>query len=186
MHHAYQQESHLIFRLRLSCHCLPFKMYCLSFTIISFHSLFYIHFSLLIKVLTITIWSLVFHFVVFRLYSKLLKAVLLILKHATVLRQSKESKLALTEANLNYEKANIDSIIHQHFLECYPEDSKLVDFIMATEIGVFVFHFLQHFLIKLLVSSQLSWYCCVGPLPFLPCLFSHHFPFFFPFIPYLP
>lgn len=55
-----------------------------------------------------------------------------------------------------YEKANIDSIIHQHFLECYPGDSKLVDFIMATEIGVFVFHFSQHFLIKLLVSSQSS------------------------------
>ena len=103
----------------------------------------------------------VFHFIVFRLYSKLLKAVLLILKHATVLRQSKESKLALTEANLNYEKANIDSIIHQHFLECYPEDSKLVDFIMATEIGVFVSFFTtfshQTFSIISVVMILLCW-----------------------------
>jgi hypothetical protein len=66
-----------------------------------------------------------------------LKAVLIILKHATFLRLSNNRKSALSQANLDYKKANIDLAIQQHLLVYSPKDSveQCVGFIMATDIG---------------------------------------------------
>ena len=77
--------------------------------------------------------------IIFRLYLTFLEAVLLILKHATVLRLSNTLKSALSQANLDYKKAKIDLTIQKHLLAYSFEDSveQFVGFIMATEIGVF-------------------------------------------------
>jgi len=68
----------------------------------------------------------------------LILAVILILKHATLLRLSNLSPtLALTHADLAYRKANIDSTIEQH-LRASSQGNPVqlfVGFIMATDIG---------------------------------------------------
>ncbi|KAN0131263.1 hypothetical protein V8E53_010967 [Lactarius tabidus] len=66
----------------------------------------------------------------------LMIAVLIILKHATFLRLSNNLKSALSQANLDYKKANIDLAIQQHLLVYSPKDSveQCVGFIMATNI----------------------------------------------------
>ncbi|KAN0131069.1 hypothetical protein V8E53_011202 [Lactarius tabidus] len=66
----------------------------------------------------------------------LMIAVLIILKHATFLRLSNNRKSALSQANLDYKKANIDLAIQQHLLVHSPKDSveQCVGFIMATDI----------------------------------------------------
>ncbi|KAN0131281.1 hypothetical protein V8E53_010985 [Lactarius tabidus] len=66
----------------------------------------------------------------------LMIAVLIILKHATFLRLSNNQKSALSQANLDYKKANIDLAIQQHLLVYSPKDSveQCVGFIMATDI----------------------------------------------------
>jgi len=63
-------------------------------------------------------------------------AITLILKHATFLRISISPKSALTKAELNYQKANIDVIIKQHLKACASEQSveQFVHFIMNTDI----------------------------------------------------
>ena len=97
-------------------------------------------FSLSTKVLTTIIWSLVFYFIIFRLYLTFFEAVLLILKHATVLRLSQRANSALAQADLDYQKAKIDLTVQQHPLAYSPGDTveQFIGFIMATEIGVFV------------------------------------------------
>ena len=82
----------------------------------------------------------VFHFIIFRLYLTFFEAVLLILKHATVLRLSQGVNSALAQADLDYQKAKIDLTIQQHPLAYSPEDTveQFIGFIMATEIGEFV------------------------------------------------
>jgi hypothetical protein len=69
------------------------------------------------------------------------KAVTLILKHATFLRISISSKSALANTELNYQKANIDVIIQQHLTACASKQSveQFVGFIMSTDIGLFIF-----------------------------------------------
>jgi hypothetical protein len=91
--------------------------------------------------LVISIYSLVFHVFIFRVYLTLLKAVTLILKHATFLRTSMSPKLALAKAEQKYRKANIDVTIQQHITACASEQSEeqFVSFIMSTDIGLFVF-----------------------------------------------
>jgi hypothetical protein len=91
--------------------------------------------------LAISICSLVFHVFIFRLYLTPLKAVTLILKHATLLQTSMSPKLALTDAQLNYQKANFDVTIQQHLTACAAEQSveQFVGFIMSTDIGLFIF-----------------------------------------------
>jgi len=66
----------------------------------------------------------------------LLLAVTLILKHATFLRVSLSPKSALTNAELNYQRANIDVTIEQHLKACASEQSvgQFVHFIMNTDI----------------------------------------------------
>ncbi|KAH9051660.1 hypothetical protein EDB87DRAFT_772915 [Lactarius vividus] len=67
----------------------------------------------------------------------LILAVILILKHATLLRSSNLSpKLALTHAELNYRAANIDVNIQQYLMASSQEHSVdlFAAFIMATDI----------------------------------------------------
>jgi hypothetical protein len=74
-------------------------------------------------------------------YLTFLKAVILILKHATFLTLTKITReLALTHADLDYQEANIDLKIQQHLMSSSQEHSieLLVGFIMATNIGLFI------------------------------------------------
>jgi hypothetical protein len=91
--------------------------------------------------LAIFICSLVFHLFIFRVYLTLVKAVTLILKHATFLQTSMPAKSALTIADQKYQKANIDVTIQQHLTACAAEQSEeqFVSFIMSTDIGLFTF-----------------------------------------------
>ena len=89
-----------------------------------------------------------------------MKAVTLILKHATLLLTSNlKREDALTNVDLNYQKANIDESIQQFLTSCASDVSveQFAGFIMGTEIGVFILLSLspQH-LIFISVSSQSS------------------------------
>ncbi|KAN0137754.1 hypothetical protein V8E53_004238 [Lactarius tabidus] len=101
-------------------HCLPFNMLSAKLPAIVSSSV---------------IWSLVFIFIVFKVYLTFVKAVIIILKHATLLRLSNLSRPALARADMDYRSANIDSTIYQ-FLMAFPEPSpgQRARFIMATEI----------------------------------------------------
>jgi hypothetical protein len=50
-------------------------------------------------------------------------------------------KSALADAELNYQRANIDVTIQQHLTACAAEQSveQFVGFIMSTNIGLFIF-----------------------------------------------
>ncbi|KAF8272789.1 hypothetical protein EI94DRAFT_159128 [Lactarius quietus] len=66
-------------------------------------------------------------------------AIILICKHATILCFSGYSaKLALTQAELNYQKANIASTIREHFTASYQEYTieQFISFLMNTNIAV--------------------------------------------------
>jgi hypothetical protein len=78
------------------------------------------------------------------------EAVTLILKHATLLQTSNLPEAALTNAELNYQKANIDESIQQ-YLTAYASElsvEQFTNFIMGTDIGL-LFSFLYHFNILL-------------------------------------
>jgi len=66
----------------------------------------------------------------------LILAVLIILKHATLLRVSKTSQLALIQAELDYQEANIDSAIQEHLNASSLEVSieNFAGFVVATNI----------------------------------------------------
>ena len=94
-----------------------------------------------------------------RVYLTLVKAVTLILKHATFLRASLPEKSALTTAELNYRKANIDATIQKHLEACASEQSveQFVGFIMNTDMGLFLFIFsICNINILLFFQSHLS------------------------------
>ena len=90
--------------------------------------------------------SLVFHVFIFRVYLTLVKAVTLILKHATFLSASMSSKSALTNAEQKYRKGNIDVTIQEYLTACAAKQSveQFVGFIMSTDISLFVFFHLSH------------------------------------------
>ena len=69
-----------------------------------------------------------------------MKAVTLILKHATLLRTSNLPKAALTNVDLDYQRANIDGHIQQYLTTCASDLSveQFASFIMGTEIGLFI------------------------------------------------
>jgi F0F1-type ATP synthase assembly protein I len=71
------------------------------------------------------------------------KAVTLILKHATLLRTSHLPKAALTNVELDYQEANIDESIQQYLTACALDVSveQFAGFIMGTEIGLFILLF---------------------------------------------
>ena len=62
------------------------------------------------------------------------------MKHATTLRPSNEPEKALALAVKDYKKANIDFKIQEYLKAFTSEDSieKFADFIMATNIGLFI------------------------------------------------
>ena len=69
-----------------------------------------------------------------------MKAVTLILKHATLLRTSNLSRAALTNAELDYQRADIDGSIQQYLTTCASDVSveQFAGLIMSTEIGLFM------------------------------------------------
>ena len=69
-----------------------------------------------------------------------MKAVTLILKHATLLRPSNGPEIVLTTADKDYQRANIDGSIQQYLTTCALDVSveQFVDFIMGTEIGLLI------------------------------------------------
>ena len=80
--------------------------------------------------------------------------VILILKHATTLQLSNISEKALTLAELDYKEANIGSRI-QEYLKAFNSGNSVenfADFIIATNIGLFICIYLQQYLIY--TSSQ--------------------------------
>ena len=111
------------------------------------------------KNIVISICSLVFHVFIFRVYLTLVKAVTLILKHATFLCTSMSSKSAVNQAEQKYHKAKIDVTIQEHLTACAGQQSEeqFVNFIMSTDISLFIFFYLSHqYLIILSVSSHSS------------------------------
>jgi hypothetical protein len=68
------------------------------------------------------------------------KAITLILKHATLLRTSNLPVAALTNVDLEYQRANIDGSIQQYLTACASNISveQFASFIMGTEIGLFI------------------------------------------------
>ena len=80
------------------------------------------------------------------------EAVILILKHATSLWLSNESESALTLAELDYQKANIDLKIQEYLKASSPKHSveEFAHFIMATEIGMLIIAFV------IIISHQAS------------------------------
>jgi hypothetical protein len=154
-----KQKSHFLIRQSTLYHFLPFKMWYL-FVSPSLALTYNIYLSSSSSTnLAITTWLLVFHVFIFRVYLTLVKAVTLILKHATFLCTSKSPKSALTNAEQKYQKANIDVTIQQHLTACDAEQSfeQFVGFIMSTDISLFIFFHLSHqYLIILSVSSQSS------------------------------
>jgi hypothetical protein len=80
-----------------------------------------------------------------------MEVVILILKLATTLRVSHMPYQALTLAEQGYKEANIDLKIQEYLKAFTPEDSveKFADFIMATNIGLFM-----HSFITTNISSQ--------------------------------
>ena len=80
----------------------------------------------------------VLHIFIFRVYLTFEKAVTLILKQATFLWLSNLPESALTYAELDYQKANIDVAIQQHLTAHASEHSveQFASFIMGTDIGL--------------------------------------------------
>ena len=68
------------------------------------------------------------------------KAVTLILKHATLLQTTNLPEEALTNVDLNYQKANIDESIQQYLMASASKLSieQFAGFIMSTQIGLFI------------------------------------------------
>ena len=84
--------------------------------------------------------------------------VILILKHAATLLLSKGKEEALTKAGLDFQETNIDLKIQEYLKSFTPEDSvlKFADFIMATNIGLFLcVYLLQHYILSHLQLKQL-------------------------------
>ena len=100
---------------------------------------------------------LVYYVFIFRVYLTIVKAVSLILKHATLLRTSNLPKAALTNVDLDYQKQNIDESIQQYLTACASDISveQFASFVMGTEIGwLILLLFVTSSLIVHLVSSQ--------------------------------
>ena len=133
--------SQFLIRQSTSYHFIPFKMwYLFLYPSLALTYDIYIS-SSSSKNLAISICSLVFHIFIFSVYLIPVKAVTLILKHATYLRTSMSPESALADADLNYQKANIDVTIQQHLTACAAEQSaeQFVHFIMSTDISLFIF-----------------------------------------------
>ena len=106
------------------------------------------------------------------MYLTFLKAVVIILKHATLLWLSNiPPGLALIRAELEYQEANTNSKIHEHLMVSSQELSieQFADFIMATDIGWSLLVFLkiishQAFSLASAIgwSTCACWWCCLN------------------------
>ena len=68
-----------------------------------------------------------------------MKAVTLILKHATLSQASNLPKVALTNAELHYQKANVDESIQQYLTRASELSvEQFAGFIMGIDIGLFI------------------------------------------------
>ena len=67
-----------------------------------------------------------------------MKAVTLILKHATLLRTSNLPEAALTNVDLKYQRETIDESIQQYLTASDVSVEQFAGFIMGTEIGWFI------------------------------------------------
>ena len=86
-----------------------------------------------------------------------MKAIILILKHATLSQIINLPEAALTNVDLDYQRENINESIQQYLTACASDVSveNFADFIMSTEIGWFILlPFVTSYLIILLVSSH--------------------------------
>ena len=94
-----------------------------------------------------------------------MKAVTLILKNATLLRTSNSPEEALTNVDLNYQKANIDESIQQYLMACPSELSveQFAGFIMGTDIGLFILSLVP--ISPLSLITLLSYMDIAGPEP---------------------
>ena len=113
---------------------------CAIFILQPFVSLAYDTFaSSSVLVLLITMWSWVCYIIIFRVYLTFVKAVLIILKHATFLRVSMPPDKALAQAELDYQQANVDSDIQEHLTAFSTEISveRFASFILATNFGLY-------------------------------------------------
>jgi hypothetical protein len=74
-----------------------------------------------------------------------MKAVIIILKHATTLRLSNTHKQALTLAGVDYKKAKVGLKIQEYLKTFTAEDSveQFADFIMTTNIGLLCIYLMQ-------------------------------------------
>ena len=82
-----------------------------------------------------------FYFIILRAYLTVMEAVILILKHTTFLHISNPSqKSALTQAEKDYQAANIDMKIQEFLTPSSQEVSveKLAQFIMANDLGLLI------------------------------------------------
>ena len=135
-----RQKSHFLNRQSTLSHSIPFKMWYLYLPL--FGSLTYDipYLSLSSASPAIFIWCLVFYLFVSGVYLIFVKAATLILKHATLLQTSNQPKEALTNVDLNYQKANVHESIQQYLMACAPELSveQFASFIMGTDIGLFL------------------------------------------------
>ena len=92
--------------------------------------------------LLVLICSLVFYSLIFSAYLTVVKAVIIILKHATLLCLSNflSSSSALTQAEKNYQEANINLNI-QEYLDASPQEHSIelyAGFIMTAHLGLFI------------------------------------------------
>ena len=97
--------------------------------------------SSLSQAIMVIILFLVFYFIVFGAHLTIVEAVILILKHATFLRLQEYDEIkSLTQAELNYQQANIDLKIQQYLMTSSQKQSVklLTEFIMAIDIGLFI------------------------------------------------
>ena len=93
-----------------------------------------------------------------------MKAVTLILKHATLLRTSNLPKAALTNVDLDYQRENIDESIQQYLATHTSELSveQFAGFIMGTDISLLILPFVTSISDwSFRVISVLSQYRCL-------------------------
>ncbi|KAF8273968.1 hypothetical protein EI94DRAFT_975327 [Lactarius quietus] len=96
---------------------------------------------------------------------QLIIAVIIILKHITLLRLSNlPPQSALTRADLEYREANMDSTIHEHLMASSQGEyiERFAAFIMATDIGWFI-------LVCLAIVSHRTSFSCSSVFGRNPC-----------------
>ena len=147
---SWTDKAHLITPYHSKCGIFIYVFFLVSLT----YDIIYL--SLSSTSPAIFIWCLVIFIFISRVYLTFVKAVTLILKHATLLRTSNPPEGALANVDLNYQKANIDEPIQQYLKACGSEQSveQFASFIMGTNIGLFI---LLPFVTSISYCPLVSW-----------------------------